>query len=177
MLKSDSLKKKLYIATALLCLLAGGLFAQTTDKAYALMLQGMYGKKVPLVKPVQLQQQLQSNAVAPLLLDTRTQAEYNVSHLAGAKFVAYDRFDVRHLKGVSKQTPIVVYCSVGYRSERIGEKLQEAGFVHVQNLYGGIFEWVNQGYAVYNSAGKTNQVHAYSKTWGIWLQKGEKVYE
>ncbi|MHA6247548.1 rhodanese-like domain-containing protein [Pontibacter sp. CAU 1760] len=177
MLNFDSLKKKLYIATALLCLLAGGLYAQTTDKAYALMLQGMYGRQVPLLMPTQLQQQLQSSAVAPLLLDTRTQAEYNVSHLAGAKLVAYDQFDVKRLRGISKQTPIVVYCSVGYRSERIGEKLQKAGFENVQNLYGGIFEWVNQGYAVYNSAGKTNQVHAYSRTWGIWLRKGEKIYE
>lgn len=71
---------------------------------------------------------------------------------------------------------VIVYCSVGYRSERIGEKLQDAGFINVQNLYGGIFKWVNEGMPVYNSIGPTKQVHGYSRSWGVWLQKGEKVY-
>ena len=76
-----------------------------------------------------------------------------------------------------KDASIVIYCSVGVRSEKIGEKLIAAGYTNVKNLYGSIFEWVNEGNAVYNMNGKaTNRVHAYSKTWGIWLKKGVKVY-
>jgi 3-mercaptopyruvate sulfurtransferase SseA len=66
---------------------------------------------------------------------------------------------------------------VGYRSEKISEKLKQAGFKDVSNLYGGIFEWVNQGNPVVDENGKiTDNIHAYSKTWGVWLNKGVKVY-
>ena len=51
------------------------------------------------------------------------------------------------------------------------------GFTNVFNLVGGIFEWKNQGHAVYSTQNKiTEKVHAYNKTWGVWLTKGEKVY-
>ena len=45
-------------------------------------------------------------------------------------------------------------------------------------MYGGIFEWVNEGFPVVNNQEKqTDNVHAYNKSWGIWLKKGVKVYE
>jgi 3-mercaptopyruvate sulfurtransferase SseA len=54
--------------------------------------------------------------------------------------------------------------------------LQQAGFTNVKNLYGGIFQWMNEKKPVYNHKGLTQQVHPYSRSWGIWLQRGEKVY-
>ncbi|WP_323134773.1 rhodanese-like domain-containing protein [Pontibacter kalidii] len=149
---------------------------QATDMSYALMLDGLYKKTVPTVDPVQLKVMLASEAEKPLLLDTRQQEEYDVSHLAGARFLGYETFRVEQLEEVPKDAPIVLYCSVGYRSERVGEQLKAAGYTNVRHLYGGLFEWVNQGLPVYDSKGKTNRVHAYSRTWGVWLQKGEKVY-
>ncbi|MDF9798803.1 hypothetical protein OKW21_004066 [Catalinimonas alkaloidigena] len=45
-------------------------------------------------------------------------------------------------------------------------------------MYGGIFEWVNQGQDVVDSSGQpTEKVHAYDRVWGIWLKQGEKVYD
>jgi len=176
-MNSTVLKKRLYLARATVWLLVLQACGQTTDNAYALMLKGMYKNTVPQVKSAQLYQRLQSQGNKPLLLDTRTPAEYKVSHIAGARFVAYDAFQVKQLQDVPKETPIIVYCSVGYRSERVGEQLLEAGYKNVHNLYGGMFEWVNEDYPVYNAAGKTDRVHPYAATWGIWLQKGEKVYE
>lgn len=152
-------------------------FGQKTDSAYSLLLKGLYNYSVPQLDAAQLQQLLQSAKDKPLLLGTRSLDEYKVNHLSGARFIAYDNFYVTQLKDVPKDMPIILYCSVGYRSERIGEQLQQAGYNNLKNLYGGIFEWMNQGYPVYNKTGKTNQIHAYSNTWGIWLQKGEKVYE
>ena len=55
-------------------------------------------------------------------------------------------------QGWSKSDTIVLYCSIGYRSEKIGEKLVEMGYGHVFNLYGGIFEWVNRDLPVYNAS-------------------------
>jgi 3-mercaptopyruvate sulfurtransferase SseA len=67
---------------------------------------------------------------------------------------------------------------VGIRSETISEKLKKAGYTDVHNLYGGIFEWKNKDYPVVDSEGKeTENVHAYSKVWGKWLNKGVKVYD
>lgn len=112
-----------------------------------------------------------------VLLDSREPGEFAVSHIKGARCVGYDDFDMSALKDIPKDTEIVVYCSVGYRSEKIGEKLLEEGFTNVSNLYGGIFNWVNAGNPVVDGNGATPKVHAYNKKWGQWLEKGEKVYE
>ncbi|KPQ09558.1 MAG: Rhodanese-related sulfurtransferase, partial [Algoriphagus marincola HL-49] len=64
---------------------------------------------------------------------------------------------------------------VGARSQDIGKKLVQKGF-SVVNLYGGIFQWVNDELPVYDSLGQTKKVHAYNRAWGVWLNKGEKVY-
>lgn len=115
-----------------------------------------------------------SNAV---FLDAREKKEFEVSHIKNAIWVGYDDFDISRLKGIPKSKRIIVYCSVGYRSEKITEKLTQNGYTHVSNVVGGIFEWVNLGYPLVDNNGKpTEKVHAYSKTWGIWLNKGEKVY-
>ena len=53
----------------------------------------------------------------------------------------------------------------------------QAGYSNVKNLYGGIFEWKNEGHPVYDSEGKeTEKVHAFSKHWGKLLKEGKKVY-
>ena len=138
------------------------------------MLEGMYRHTVPAVSCSELKKE--QNKV--LLLDTRAKREYEVSHLPEARWVGYEEFDLKNVADLPKNTPIVVYCTVGVRSERVGEKLKAAGYQNVRNLYGSIFEWVNQGNTVVDTQGKpTLKVHAYSRAWGIWLNKGEKVYE
>lgn len=111
-----------------------------------------------------------------LFVDARQWEEYQVSHIEGARWVGYKEFELDRLEGTSKAQPIVVYCSVGYRSERIALRLQKAGYSNVYNLYGGIIEWVNQGQPVVNREGATLKVHVYNALWGVWLQQGEKVY-
>lgn len=113
-------------------------------------------------------------------LDARELNEFNISHIQNATCVGYDYFDVsiieKQLK--DKSTPIIVYCSVGIRSEHIGEKLIKAGYTNVQNLYGGIFEWKNQNKKVYSkNNNETDSIHTFSKEWSKWLINGTKVYE
>ena len=137
----------------------------------------MYKKTVPLIQPEQVIT-WESEGEPLIILDTRSNPEYQVSHLQNALFIDFDSFRSSEVKDLSKTTKIVVYCSVGYRSERIGEKLQELGFEDVYNLYGGIFHWKNNNYPVVNSIGQsTDSVHAYNRAWGRWLQKGIKVYD
>lgn len=118
----------------------------------------------------------QSGAV---LLDTRKKEEFEVSHLENAIWVGFRKFDIKDIQRdiPNKETPIVVYCSIGVRSEKIGKKLQEAGYSNIKNLYGGIFEWVNKGNAVVDTLNhQTDNIHAFSKQWGRLLTKGEKIY-
>lgn len=134
-------------------------------------------KTIPLIT-VQELKKVESTKKPLLILDAREKVEYNASHIQNAKYVGYDKFKMSALKGVDKSTTVVIYCSVGYRSEKIGEKLKKAGYTKVMNLQGGIFDWVNNGYPVYDNSGdETQKVHAYDKSWGKWLTKGEKVYE
>lgn len=144
----------------------------TTNPLYSAMLRGLLHASVPFVSVAQLQRQ-----PAPVLLDTREAPEFAVSHLRGARLVGYDTFSLATVRHLPKDTAIVVYCSVGARSEKIGVRLRQAGFTNVRNLYGGLFEWVNEGQPVYTAANQlTTRVHAYAPSWGIWLQRGDKVY-
>lgn len=114
------------------------------------------------------------------ILDARELEEFEVSRINGALYVGYSEFSSEMIseKIPDFNRPIVVYCTLGIRSEEIGEKLRKAGYTDVRNLYGGIFEWKNKGYVVYDSEGiETEKVHSCSKAWGKWLINGEKVYE
>ncbi|MCA6407991.1 MAG: rhodanese-like domain-containing protein, partial [Cytophagales bacterium] len=89
----------------------------------------------------------------------------------------YGSYSIEDLKKLPKNEKIIVYCSVGYRSERVGEKLQKLGYQNVYNIYGGIFEWKNEGMPVVNRQNQpTDSVHTYNKNWSKWLLKGVKVY-
>ena len=135
-------------------------------------------RSVPYISVEELRM-LQTNGDV-IILDTRERKEFEVSKINGALYVGFADFSTEIISEIlpSKDTSIVVYCSLGIRSEEIGEKLKKAGFSNVQNLYGGIFEWKNSGYPVLDSEGaETEKVHSFSKAWGKWLLKGEKIHE
>lgn len=145
---------------------------RTTSQLYGTMLNGLLKETVPFVSVAQLKAR-----PGAVLLDARAPQEYAVSHLPGARWVGYDDFSLARVQGLPKTAPIVVYCSVGVRSEKVGEQLQKAGYTHVQNLYGGLFEWVNEGNAAVAPGNvPTARVHGYSRTWGVWLRRGQPVY-
>lgn len=105
----------------------------------------------------------------PIVLDARSEAEYAVSHLKEAEHIDPYHPNLGVLAGVSKDMPIVVYCSVGYRSARIAERLGQAGFSRVYNLEGSIFQWANVGRPVFKDNRPTTFVHPYNALWGRLL--------
>lgn len=112
------------------------------------------------------------------LLDARELKEYEVSHINGAIHVGYNSLNYDVIKKLDKTEPIVIYCSIGYRSEKIGEYLLSTGFENVYNLYGSIFEWANQGNVLVNSkAEATKRLHTFNKDWSQWVlnEQIEKV--
>ncbi len=108
-----------------------------------------------------------------LILDARTEAEYTVSHLAGAQRVdiTSDAAIATLLKTDSKDKQVVVYCSVGYRSAKVAQQLQQSGFQNSFNLEGGLFRWANEGRPIVHAEQPTQLVHPYNKWWGLLLKK------
>ncbi|MGB3296072.1 MAG: rhodanese-like domain-containing protein [Phormidesmis sp.] len=102
----------------------------------------------------------------PVLIDARRPAEYAISHLPQA--IQANSVEAVEAAAIPKDEPIVIYCSVGYRSARLGHQLQAAGY-QVMNLEGSLFQWANEGRSLRAAAGPTRQVHPYNPLWGMLL--------
>ncbi len=147
-------------------------YAQKSQAEFDGMLDKLLSHSVKEVKPREV-----SGNKKVVYLDAREKEEYETSHIKNAIWIGFDNFDEKSLAKISKSKSIVVYCSVGYRSEKITEKMEKLGFKDVSNLYGGIFGWKDAGLQVVDSLGKsTEKVHTYNKKWSQWLKNGEKVY-
>ena len=108
------------------------------SEAFDKKLERLLRFSVPVISVDQLKEHLNDY----ILLDARELEEYNTSHITGATWIGYDNPDFSVLDDLPKNKNVVVYCSVGYRSEKMGEKIKDAGFSKVYKLYGSIFEWV-----------------------------------
>ncbi|MDQ6812379.1 MAG: rhodanese-like domain-containing protein [Bacteroidota bacterium] len=112
-----------------------------------------------------------------VFLDSRSKEEFDVSHIPNSVYIGYKDFDLSLVQSIPKTKEVIVYCSVGKRSDEVTKKLMQAGFSNVHNLYGGIFEWFNEGHKIVDSNNQmTDTIHAYSKLFGWWIERGQKVY-
>lgn len=129
-------------------------------------------KTVPYISVEELKENYDQFTV----LDTRKKPEFQVSHLPNAIWVG-EKLNKKDLKKIPNDKPIVVYCTVGIRSEDFGEELLKQGFEKVYNLYGSIVSWKDAGNDVVDNDGNTTEkVHVFSKEWERYLKTGEKVY-
>ena len=120
--------------------------------------------------PVVTVENAQENYSDYIFLDARELEEFTISHIPNALHIGYDDFEIEKIPDLSKDQKLIVYCSIGYRSEKIGNKLKKAGFNNVYNLYGSIFEWANRGYSIEDIDGhSTRKLHTYNKKWSKWV--------
>lgn len=146
--------------------------------------------KFPTVKNITttiLEKWLKSpNERKVILLDSRPEEEYIISHIEGSKRVDFTKEDVSSLsmeideefRGKPNPT-IVCYCSVGYRSSVMAKRLQEhyskqehQKAPEIYNLAGSIFQWANEHRPMIDANGqKTIFAHPYSAVWGKLLDK------
>jgi len=130
--------------------------------------------QVKRITPAQLAAWLQDpKRPPPVLLDVRTAAEYEVSHLQKAERVPPG--SPASVIQIPKDQPIVTYCSIGYRSGAFAETLEGAGYTHVLNMEGSIFKWANQGRPVYRDGKPVGKVHPYNETWGRLLDRTRRA--
>lgn len=119
---------------------------------------------VATISTAELAAQLQNDR-APVLLDARSLEEYAVSHLPGALHAPDGAAALTALADVGRDTPVVTYCSVGYRSAQRAEELHRAGFSRVRNLEGSIFQWANEDRPLVDADGPVHVVHPYGSPW------------
>ncbi len=111
------------------------------------------------------------NSKPIFLIDARTAEEYRISHISRAENIPYNMKPLTDFKDIKQDIPIVVYCSVGYRSSILARKLTKLGFVEVYNLEGSIFKWANEGRALVQEQTKVYRVHPYNTKWGKLLDE------
>jgi parallel beta-helix repeat protein len=83
-----------------------------------------------------------------VVLDVRTQSEYDSGHIRNARLIPVDELEQK-LNELNKTQKILVYCMSGYRSSTASQILVNNGFLQVYNMLEGITAWINAGNPVY----------------------------
>ena len=76
-----------------------------------------------------------------IILDVRTQEEYNQGHIPGAIVISHEEIAEKAEKKLTeKDQLILVYCRSGRRSKIAAEALVELGYTNIRE-FGGIIDW------------------------------------
>lgn len=133
--------------------------------------------EVPQLSPDDLAAWLADDTrVRPQLLDVREPDEYGVSHLPGAIRIDPDAPAAAVLMRIDPTRPIVAYCSVGYRSSLLVQRLRAAGFTQAANLEGSIFAWANEGRPLESEGRRVTIVHPYDTTYARLLDRAHRAW-
>lgn len=132
--------------------------------------------EVRRVTYAELSQELATSRERPVLLDVRTDQEYAVSHIPGARQAPPDNDPVDSVADLGRETPIVTYCSIGGRSAQAARQLRRAGYANVRNLKGSIFEWAMEGGTVVRDGLQVREVHPYSPRLEVLLDPVFRAY-
>ena len=76
-----------------------------------------------------------------VILDVRTQEEYDQGHIPGAILIPNTEIEARAEQELpDKDQLILVYCRSGRRSKLAAEDLQKLGYTNIKE-FGGIIDW------------------------------------
>ena len=76
-----------------------------------------------------------------IILDVRTQEEYDQGHIPGAIVISHEEIAEKAEKVLTdKNQMILVYCRSGRRSKIAAEALVELGYTNIKE-FGGIIDW------------------------------------
>ncbi len=75
-----------------------------------------------------------------IIVDVRTQEEYNESHIENAILIPNETIDSEPAELPDKSATILVYCRSGNRSAQAAAKLADLGYTNVYD-FGGIIDW------------------------------------
>jgi rhodanese-related sulfurtransferase len=81
-----------------------------------------------------------------VILDVRTPGEFAEGYIEGARMIDFQggSFETE-IEALDKNATYAVYCRSGNRSGQAVKIMQDAGFLNLFNLEGGVIDWANQG--------------------------------
>lgn len=94
----------------------------------------------------------------PVLIDVRSQPEFEFSHLPGARHMALSETPASIGIPETTNESLVVYDSAGRDAFAVAATLVRRGYARVQALEGGIYEWANRGEHLECASGPATQV-------------------
>jgi len=84
---------------------------------------------------------------APLILDVRSQQEYQQGHIEGAINISYDLLaENSGLIDGHKNQEVIIYCRSGRRAQVAYQTLQQKGFTQLTMLNGHMNLWQQRNY-------------------------------
>jgi len=84
-----------------------------------------------------------------LILDVRTQSEYNEGHLYGSVWIPHTELKARIAELAGHEShEIIAYCGSGIRSLNASLTLESFNFTKVYNMLGGILAWETANYTI-----------------------------
>lgn len=123
------MKKLIWIILAMMLLTACGQDKENKQEAVYMNITAQQAKEI------------MDNQEGYVILDTRTQEEYDEGHIPGAILIPYDEITEK-AEGVltDKDQLILVYCRSGRRSKLAAEDLVKLGYSNIKE-FGGIIDW------------------------------------
>lgn len=85
--------------------------------------------------------QIMDSDAAAVVVDVRTQAEYDGGHIAGAILLPLDRIATDSLTQLpNKEQTVLIYCRSGNRSVQAASQLASMGYTNIID-FGGVNTW------------------------------------
>lgn len=127
--RSDTVKKLILILMALMLLTACGQNKENKQGAVYMNITAEEAKG------------LMDSQEGYIILDVRTQEEYDEGHIPGAFLIPNTEVEERAEENLpDKDQLVLVYCRSGRRSKLAAEILAELGYTNVRE-FGGIIDW------------------------------------
>ena len=128
-LKGNTMKKLIILFLAVMMLTACGQDKENDQGAVYVNITAEEAK------------QIMDSEESYIILDVRTQEEYDQGHIPGAIVISHEEIEVRAEEVLTdKDQLILVYCRSGRRSKLAAEALVELGYTNIKE-FGGIIDW------------------------------------